>query len=296
MTVYYHPDYVAAAHVFTTTRKPAWMHDNLTARPLPGLTWAEPAPVTVDQLSIAHTGDYIEAVRTGRPPNLAGSNGFPWDRGIWTAATRSVGGVVAAALEAYRSRRNTGSLSSGLHHARRAQGSAFCTFNGLALAAHAALADGAQRVLILDLDAHGGGGTRNIIAGESRILHVDIATNTFDRYTATAPSTYNYIRTAERYLPLISQRLEEAWQHGDIDLCLYNAGVDSHENDPGGGLTGITTKLLRKRESLVFNWARTHGIPVTFVLAGGYPGQGHDQATVVALHHQTVQAALTPAS
>ena len=30
----------------------------------------------------------------------------------------------------------------------------------------------------------------------------------------------------------------------------------------------------------------------SFVLAGGYPGEGHSESTVVALHRQTVQAAL----
>jgi len=64
---------------------------------------------------------------------------------------------VAAAQGAWRTKKNTGSLSSGLHHARRTHGAGFCTFNGLALAALTALevlTAGAQRVLILNLDAH----------------------------------------------------------------------------------------------------------------------------------------------
>ena len=292
MTIYYHPDYVAAAHVFPTTRKSAWLREDLVASPLPGISWSEPETVTMEQLMVVHAPDYIEAVRTGRPEVLAESNGFPWDSGIWKSAVRSTGGVVAAALEAWRTSTNTGSLSCGLHHARRARGAGFCTFNGLALAASSVLADGAKRVLILDLDAHGGGGTNNIISGDPRIVHLDVTTNLFDRYSSVAPSAYNYVGTAENYLPAVSRRLRAVLVHGPFDLCIYNAGVDCHEDDPCGGLAGITTDLLREREEMVFRWGCENGIAVSFVLAGGYPGEGHSESTVVALHRQTVQAAL----
>ena len=292
MTLYYHPDYVAAAHVFTTTRKPAWVHEDLVQRPLPGIRWSEPVPLTPAQFTGVHTPSYVEAVRTGQPEKLARSNGFPWDPGIWTSAIRSSGGVVAAALEAYRSRRNTGSLSSGLHHARCAQGAAFCTFNGLVAGAHAALNDGARCVLILDLDAHGGGGTHDIISREPRILHVDIATNGYDRYLPEEPCVYECVVKASEYLDRVEKHLRDILEQGPIDLCLYNAGVDCHEADPGGGLDGLTTEMLRLREETVFKWGRASGIPIAFVLAGGYPGFGHTKETVVSLHRQTVAAAL----
>lgn len=292
MTIYYHPDYVAAAHVFATTRKPGWVFDDLHARPLPGIKWAEPLPVTVEQLSAAHSPDYIEAMRTGAPIKLAAGCGFPWELGLWRATTRSTGGVVAAALEAWKTGLNTGSLSSGLHHARRANGGAFCVFNGLALAALTVLAAGAKRVLILDLDAHGGGGTHDIVRATAGVVHVDVATCDFDRHPAKMPSSYDWVGDSAEYLPTIQRRLDVVLAAGPVDVCLYNAGVDCHENDPGGGLAGMTTDLLRRREELVFGWGKRHGVPISFVLAGGYPGEGHPKQTVVALHRQTVQAAL----
>src|SRR5260370_35742530 len=73
------------------------------------------------------------------------------------------GGAVAAGLAALE-QGVAGSLSSGLHHARHARGAGFCTFNGLVIAAREALAAGAASVLILDLDAHCGGGTASLIA------------------------------------------------------------------------------------------------------------------------------------
>ena len=82
---------------------------------------------------------------------------------------------------------------------------------------------------------------------------------------------------------------------GPIDLCLYNAGVDCHENDPGGGLAAMNSELLGRCEELVFSWAKKNRVPIAFVLAGGYVGEGHPQEAVVAVHRQTVVAALAAA-
>ena len=82
---------------------------------------------------------------------------------------------------------------------------------------------------------------------------------------------------------------------GPIDLCLYNAGVDYHENDPGRGLAAMSSELLRRREELVFGWGKKNQVPIAFVLAGGYVGEGHPQEAVVELHRQTVVAALAAA-
>ena len=78
----------------------------------------------------------------------------------------SNGGAVAAGLAALE-HGVAGSLSSGLHHARREKGAGFCTFNGLVIAAREALTAGARSVLILDFDAHCGGGTRSNDPGRS---------------------------------------------------------------------------------------------------------------------------------
>jgi acetoin utilization deacetylase AcuC-like enzyme len=295
MTLFFHPDYLAAAHAFATTRKPGWVRDDLVKRPIPGLRWREPDSSTFTQLTAAHDPAYVTAVRTGVPFKLASGSGFPWDPGIWAATRRSTGGVIAAALEAWGDRRHAGSLSSGLHHARRARGAGFCTFNGLAVAALTVLSLGAKRVLILDLDAHGGGGTHDILGADPRVVHVDISTCDFDRHPADSPSTWDYVADAANYLPTLTARLAEAAGAGPFDLCLYNAGVDCHENDQGGGIPSMSAEILRRREELVFAWANARRVPVAFVLAGGYPSDEHPQETVVALHRQTIEAAAVAA-
>jgi acetoin utilization deacetylase AcuC-like enzyme len=291
MRLYYSPDYVLAGYSFDTTRKAAWLADSLAADPIPGVDRIAPASLTDQEIATVHDPAYVAAVRTGLPPDLAESQGFVWDPGLWPMVCASNGGAVAAARAALQDG-VAGSLSSGLHHARRAHGAGFCTFNGLVLAAHAACAAGVRRVLILDLDAHCGGGTYALIAADPRIWQLDVAVNPFDRYRPAARTTLDPIARAADYLPLIETRLEAlAAARLGFDLCLYNAGMDPYEACPIGGCPGITRAILEARERLVFAWCRTQQIPVAFVLAGGYIGPQFPVPDLVALHRLTIAAA-----
>ncbi|MDP9178779.1 MAG: hypothetical protein M3O61_13935, partial [Gemmatimonadota bacterium] len=142
--VYYNSSYVGAAHSFDTTRKAGWIAESLVRDPVDGVEIQSPSSLTAEQVSIVHDPAYVQAVETGEPRSLAESQGFPWDPGMWTMVVASTGGAVAAALAALRSGESAGSLSGGLHHARRDTGSGFCTFNGLALGAVAAIEAGAE--------------------------------------------------------------------------------------------------------------------------------------------------------
>ena len=260
-------------------------------RPVRGVLLAEPEPLAVEQLIQIHDTVYVEAVRTGKPRWLAESNGFSWDRGLWNAVCSSNGGVVAAALEAFRTGRNSGSLSSGLHHASAGSGNGFCTFNGLALAARAAIAAGAVRVLIIDLDAHCGGGSMSIMRQWPEIVHLDIAVSEADTYEVepASRSTLDLLRTADTHLPTLERRLR-ALDDMPFSVVIYNAGTDPHQASLGG-LPGITFSLLAERERLVFNWAEVRRVPIAFALAGGYTGEDLSERDLAGLHRLTVAAA-----
>jgi acetoin utilization deacetylase AcuC-like enzyme len=184
---------------------------------------------------------------------------------------------------------NSRILSSGLHHARRDRGAGFCTFNGLVLAARASLAHGARRVLILDLDAHCGGGTHELTAGDDRIVQLDVSVSAYDSYDPNGDG--NQLRIVSRaadYLPAIDGALQSVT--GGADLVFYNAGMDPFEGCDIGGLPGVTSDLLAQREARVFGWARAHGVPLAFALAGGYTGAALDRDALVALHRLTIEA------
>lgn len=294
MKLYYSPDYVGSAHGFDTTRKARWIADSLAARPIGGVDILAPSPLAVDDVLRVHQGGYVDAVRTGAPSMLAESQGFAWDPALWSMVLASNGGVLAAAHAALDDG-VAGSLSSGLHHARYDEGSGFCTFNGLVIAAKALLAAAAvSSVLIVDLDAHCGGGTAQLIEGDTRIWHADVAVDGFDSYAGQSNSELSDVVDAADYLPAVQRALAHVDRIGPFDLCLYNAGMDPYQGCAIGGLAGITGDVLARREQLVFQWCRGRGVPVAFVMAGGYVGQGLAQQTLVDLHRLTIAGAAQP--
>jgi acetoin utilization deacetylase AcuC-like enzyme len=289
--VFYTREYVGSGYAFDTTRKAQWVAGSLVSSPIPGIQLLEPASLTRDEVAVVHDPEYVRAVETGAPRRLAESQGFEWDPGLWPMVLASNGGAVAAAHAALE-HGVAGSLSSGLHHARRGKGAGFCTFNGLALAARSALAAGAQSVLILDLDAHCGGGTASLIAGEPRILQLDVAVNRVDAYTSSSQAHLEVVQAASEYLPTVHRLLDELdRRRAEFDLCLYNAGMDPSEDCFIGGQAGITRDILAERERTVFEWCCGRKTAIAFVLAGGYIGPRMDEARLVNLHRLTLAAA-----
>jgi acetoin utilization deacetylase AcuC-like enzyme len=292
MKLYYSPAYVSSEHAFDTTRKAAWIADSLAAAPIPGVELHEPTSLTTAQVALVHDPGYIRAVETGQPRGLAQSQGFSWDKGLWPMVLASNGGVVAAALTALQEG-VAGSLSSGLHHARRDSGCGFCTFNGLAIAAYEALAAGARSVLILDLDAHCGGGTASIIADNARIVQADVSVSSMDDYDPTDRAMLAIVRRGVDYIPAVERMLNSITQRRmSFDLCLYNAGMDPFENCSIGGLPGITREVLAQRERMVFDWCRDRDLPIAFVMAGGDSGFRLSQDDLVSLHRLTLASAV----
>jgi acetoin utilization deacetylase AcuC-like enzyme len=288
MKLYYSPDYVGAAYSFDTTRKAEWVAESLLSAPIHGAELVAPEPLSFDDIATVHDPAYVEAVRTGAPRELAESSSFDWDPAYWGMVTSSNGGVVAAVRAAMEDG-VSGSLSSGLHHARRERGAAFCTFNGLVIAARQAVAQGAQAVLILDLDAHCGGGTHSLIDGDKRIRQMDVSVNSVDYYKPTGRNTLDLVQRADEYLPTIDRRLaKRGWKP---DVCIYNAGMDPEERCQIGGLTGITAPMLYERERIVFEWCRSREIPIAFVLAGGYARGALTKDDLVRLHRATIEVA-----
>ncbi len=286
--LFYSEMYVNSAYEFDTMRKSRQIAMNLRKDPVAGVTLLRPESVTAEQLREVHESAYIDAVRTGAPRELAQGQGFSWDECVWDAVRSSTGGMVAAAMAALKDG-VSGTLSSGLHHAGRAYGSGFCTFNGLALAAIAAHRKTGGRVLILDLDAHCGGGTNDILGAMPWVRSVDVSVSPFDVYLPDGENTLDMVYDEGTYLDVIERRLAAVGT--DFALCLYNAGMDPYERCHIGGLRGITRGMLCAREEAVFAFCKDAGIPVAFAVAGGYSGRGLDMNGVVALHRMTIEAA-----
>jgi acetoin utilization deacetylase AcuC-like enzyme len=282
--VYYNSDYVASEYAFDTTRKAGELAAHIE-RGNSSATLVDPIEFvgrTERLIERVHSPDYVEAVRSGSPAGLAESQGFDWDLKIATMAIAHSAGLVAAVTAVLSgSARLAGSLSSGLHHARRDNGAGYCTFNGLAVAAGAALELGVERLLVLDLDAHCGGGTRSMTEPDS-VVQIDVSTVGFDTWTPAGPDAL-LMTQPHGYLAKVAEALRLADTAGTFDLVLYNAGMDPANS-------GVSAADLKTREQMVGEWAKNWGYPLVYALAGGYTGYDITMSDLVELHLLTVEA------
>jgi acetoin utilization deacetylase AcuC-like enzyme len=225
--VFYNADYVSSEYAFDTTRKSgalaAALKESSQATVVDPGQFMERTRELIDRL---HSTEYVQAVRTGTPSDLAESQGFEWDPKLPSLALAHSAGLVAAVSEVLTSTvRVAGSLSSGLHHARQDRGAGYCTFNGLAVAATEALDRGAARVLVLDFDAHCGGGTRSMTSSD-QVVQIDVSTVMFDSWQPSAAEDSLTHSGPDSYTDDIAVALRQASRAGLFDLVLYNAGMD----------------------------------------------------------------------
>ena len=105
--------------------------------------------------------------------------GFDWTPALATRAVWSVGATIAAARVALSDGPDGGvaaSLGGGTHHANAAQGSGYCVFNDVAVAARLMQAEWHRRrrallqVAVIDLDVHQGNGTAAIFADDDTVF------------------------------------------------------------------------------------------------------------------------------
>ena len=291
MKIFYDARYNATGVAFDTTRKASCIARSLTENPIEGVEIATPRPIGWADLEKVHCPQYLSALRTGHPRRVAEGAGIGWDMAYTTAIRWSTGGLCDAAIEALEKKGIAGSLSSGLHHAHRDRATGFCSVNGLAMAAVVAVEHGAHRVLILDFDAHCGGGTAEIIEAWPQIEQVDVSVVAYDTYPSRPDARLilaQSLRDGADYLEIVRRALSDIANPAAIDLVIYNAGMDPERS--AGGVDAIDIETLRQREEMVFEWARSNDVPIAWTLAGGY-SSGSSMDHVIALHRLTIEVA-----
>jgi acetoin utilization deacetylase AcuC-like enzyme len=290
MLLHYSDDYVAAAHAFDTTRKARWVADAVRDDPRVKLVAPRVDSHVEEAIARIHAPAYVHALATGEPADLAGSQGFTWDPGLWLAIRASTAGVLAAVDAALGGDRVSGSLSSGMHHAGFASGKGFCSVNGLVVAADHAQRTHGVRVTILDVDAHAGGGTDELLRHHALddVRHLDLTVSPFDSYVDRIPrpgdvNIEDPSLDDTAYLAAIT-RLLDLLPVGPDHLVLHNGGMDPYP--------AISFAALAARERMVAETLAERGTPAVFVLAGGYTWSA-SQDEVAASHAETVRAFAT---
>lgn len=284
--VYWDDAYVVRGG-FETVSKSGALVASLKRKPVEGADVT--APWILDDLIASlykiHDKRYVHKV-------LQGASSEHGPEALASVLASTAGMLSAADDLIYGDALRSGSLSSGMHHAGRDYGSGFCTFNGVAAAAHR-LSKHFGSVLVIDTDAHCGGGTWSIVRRFANVGQVDLVTSAYDDYDTRSPrSVKAVVRKAKNYLPTLEDLLVD-WMvgNGEPDAIVYNAGMDPFQGCDVGGLRGVSGAMLRARERMVFDFADEYRAPIMWALAGGYVGSRCSSKTLTALHRSTVEEA-----
>ncbi len=171
--------------------------------------------------------------------------------GSWDAALLAAGAAVQAVEDVL-----AGTVDNAFalvrppgHHAEADEPMGFCLFNNAAVAATAAIAQGLQRVAVLDWDVHHGNGTQHSFWNRRDVLYLSshqypfypgtggawqVGQGAGEGFTVNAPlpglqadGDFGAVFT-ELFLPVLEEYQPQ--------LLIVSAGFDAHRSDPIGGL------------------------------------------------------------
>lgn len=232
-----------------------------------------PGPPPQDWIELVHSREYVMAYCQGHLEATAQRRiGLPWSPQLVRRTCTAVGGTILTAKLALQHGLAC-NTAGGTHHAFPDYGSGFCIFNDLAVAARVLQRQGlVHTVLIVDLDVHQGDGTAWIFQGDPSVftfsMHCEVnfpGTKQQSDLDVPLPAGLEdraYLRCLEHYLPGLLEQVQP-------DLVLYDAGIDTHQQDRLGKLA-MTDEGLYQRELLVLQTCVAAGYPVACVIGGGY--------------------------
>ena len=174
------------------------------------------------------------------------------------------------------------------HHATPRMAMGFCYLNNIAVAARAAQREGRRRVAILDFDVHHGNGTQEVFYREEEVFFCSLHEDPRVQYPGTGFAEERGEGPGEgktlnlplesgtaggEYLRAFEESALPALAAHRPEILLVSAGFDSHRTDPLGGLA-LRGEDFRTMGSRLAAWAVPLGLPVLFVLEGGYSRAG----------------------
>ncbi len=244
--------------------------------------FVRPRAISRQDLLTLHTSAYLNSLR--RPdtlalilevPIVARLPGWLIDWRILRPMRFATGGTILACRLALESGIAI-NLGGGYHHAAADWGGGFCVYADAPLAAKIVHDEGrAEKVLIVDLDAHQGNGSAAIFREWPWAFIFDLYQRDIFP-TRKEPEDYPLpVRsglTGAEYLDLIRDALPGALDASRPDLVIYNAGSDPFVNDPLAGFR-LTMRDLADRDLMVVTMARERDIPLAMVMSGGYSAQ-----------------------
>lgn len=248
----------------------------------------EALPETIERV---HDPAYVAAFLHGTlSPQVIRRIGFPWSESLVRRTLCSVGGTLSAAADAIEYGYG-GVLAGGTHHAFRGEGSGFCVFNDIAVAAVWLLSErGLERIAVVDCDVHQGDGTAQIFQEDPRVFTFSLHGRKnfpFRKQRSRLDVSLEDATGDEEYLAALDGAMNTVLDFKPQAL-FFQSGVDALACDRLGRLA-LTLEGLRRRDRLVLSLCRQNRIPAVITLGGGY---GNPLEATVQAHANTYRTAL----
>jgi acetoin utilization deacetylase AcuC-like enzyme len=214
----------------------------------------------------------------------------PYSKELVNACWLAAGGSILAGQRALRDRWSA-NIGGGFHHAYADHGEGFCVIHDVAVAIRRLQFDQAiQTAMVVDTDVHQGNGTASIFGGDGDVFTLSIHQEHNYPYPKP-PSTVDIDLPDgigdDDYLVILEKNLREAFRDFSPQILFYIAGADPYREDQLGGLA-LSMEGLKRRDALVFDYARRQRVPAAITLAGGYARRVED---TVRIHMNTILAA-----
>lgn len=265
----------------------------LSSTPVQGVQHGVARPATRTELTRVHDDAHVAQVLALSGQHAQLDSDTAMSPGSADAALLAAGAAAELTLQVV-----SGELTNGFalvrppgHHAERDRAMGFCLFNNVAVAAEAALAAGAQRVLVLDWDVHHGNGTQHTFAARRDVLFC--SSHQYPFYPGTGAANEIGHGAGEGYtvnvpLPGGMNDADYGAVFHDVflpralayrpDVILVSAGFDAHRADPLGGMD-VTERGFAAMASAMKSLAEeVCGGKLVLLLEGGYDLDGLSQS------------------
>jgi acetoin utilization deacetylase AcuC-like enzyme len=250
-----------------------------------GVVWITPKPALPEEIVRVHAEELVEGIQQvcEREPGI-----IDYAPTYVTSTSYDDSLLAAGATLDVTRKVMDGEAANGFaivrppgHHAEPQRSMGFCIFNNIAVAAQDALERGAERVLIVDYDAHHGNGTQACAWKNEQVAY--LSTHQENIYPGSGSiQEASHARRRIVNIPLSSRSGDAAFSHitshlitpfvqkFQPSLMLISAGFDSYWDDPLTSL-GLTTAgfhaISRALVELAGEWSKGR---IVFVLEGGY--------------------------
>jgi acetoin utilization protein AcuC len=253
----------------------SYMHELASAAGFldaPNSRTVAPRPASDDELALAHSAEYVEAVKkldNGDGLDIAARYGFsPGDNpiypGIFRAQALSAGSAMIAAEQIAGDVDVAFAPAGGLHHAMPGRASGFCVFNDPVMVIRSLIAKD-LRVAYVDIDCHHGDGVQYAFYDTDAVLTISLhesgqflfpgtgftnetGTGAGDGYSANLPlAPYTGDEDYACAFDAVVSPLVRAFKP---DVLVTQLGIDTHVLDPithlrltAQGFAGTVAKL-----------------------------------------------------